>query len=227
MRETAGLVLLDLDGTLTDPFPGIYRSINHALDGLGRPPIGETEGRSWIGPPLHVSFLAHLGEAQAAERAVLLYRERFGAVGLYENVLVPGIREAMAELAALGYRMVVATSKVEAFAERIVEHFGLSGLLAEVYGAAPDGAHADKTELVAHVLASEDAHRGCGAVMVGDRMYDVAGARGNAIPAIGVAWGYAADGEFTLHPPDRVVAAPAELPAAVAALVGPAGAEHR
>jgi len=227
MRETAGLVLLDLDGTLTDPFPGIYRSINHALEGLGRPPIDEAAGRSWIGPPLHGSFLAHLGDAPSAERAVLLYRERFGAVGLYENVLIPGIRDAMADLAASGYRMVVATSKVEAFAERIVEHFGLSGLLAGVYGAAPDGAHADKTELVAHVLASEDPPRSLRAVMVGDRMYDVAGARGNAIPVIGVTWGYAADGEFTLHPPDRTVAAPAGLPAAVAELLAPAVVEHR
>lgn len=224
MRERAGLVLLDLDGTLTDPFPGIFRSINHALEGLGRAPIAAAEGRSWIGPPLHASFLAHLGDAQAAERAVLLYRERFGAVGLYENTLVPGMPEAMAGLAAAGYRMVVATSKVEAFAARIVEHFGLADLLAGVYGAAPDGTNADKAELVAHVLAHEDPARRLGAVMVGDRMYDVAGARANAIPAIGVTWGYAAEGEFTLHPPDRLVATPPGLPAAVAELVAPATA---
>lgn len=214
-----GLVLLDLDGTLTDPFEGIYRSVLYALDRLGLPPIDEAHGRRWIGPPLYASFLALTGDAVEADRAVGFYRERFGETGLYENTLLPGIPEALDAMAAAGFRMAVATSKYEPFAERIVDHFGLGGRIAAVYGADSAGTRAEKSLLVAHALASEGLAAGGHAVMVGDREHDILGARANALPAVGVAWGYAAPGEFERHPPDRLVSTPVELPAAAAELL--------
>jgi phosphoglycolate phosphatase len=118
------LVLLDLDGTLTDPYDGITRCVSYALEGLGRPRLGQRELRSFIGPPLQDRF-ASLGlDDSEVERAVDLYRERFRDVGLFENRVYDGIPEALAALAAVPVRLALATSKPTLFAQRIVEHFG-------------------------------------------------------------------------------------------------------
>ena len=83
-------VFFDLDGTLTDPKPGIVRSIQHALDRLNRP-VPEEDDLLWcIGPPLRSSFVRLLDGEEDAELAVKFYRDRFGDIGLYENRGVPG-----------------------------------------------------------------------------------------------------------------------------------------
>jgi hypothetical protein len=79
------LVLLDLDGTLTDPYDGITRSVTYALDGLGLPRLEERQLRSFIGPPLQDQFAALGLDEGDVGRAVELYRERFRDHGLYEN----------------------------------------------------------------------------------------------------------------------------------------------
>ena len=88
-------IFLDLDGTLTDPKPGITRSIRHALTELGRE-APEEEALTWcIGPPLLGSFETLLGDAALAERALVLYRERFGTTGLYENRIYDGVPQML------------------------------------------------------------------------------------------------------------------------------------
>jgi len=211
-------VLLDLDGTLTDPFEGISRSIVHALDRLGRPAPEGAALRAWIGPPLRESFRRHLGDDAEAERAVAHYRERYADVGLYENRVYDGIPAALVALAGAGATLVLATSKPRVFAERIVAHFGLAPIAA-VYGAELDGRLDDKSALIADIVRQRRLAPGA-AVMVGDRSHDVVGARSNGIAVAGVAWGYGSDEERARHPPDRVVAVPGDLPAAAAALAG-------
>ncbi len=51
-------VLVDLDGTLVDPKPGLIGSIQYALDKLGHPVPPADELLWMIGPPLRVSFPA-------------------------------------------------------------------------------------------------------------------------------------------------------------------------
>jgi len=115
------LALLDLDGTLTDPYDGITRSVTYALNGLGLPRLEERQLRSFIGPPLQDQFAAlGLNEGDVV-RAVELYRERFRDHGLYENRVYEGVPEALAALAAVPLRLAVATSKPTPFAQRIVK----------------------------------------------------------------------------------------------------------
>ena len=120
------LVLLDLDGTLTDPYDGITRSVTFALDGLGLPRLEERQLRSFIGPPLQDHFAALGLDEGDVTRAVELFRERFRDQGLYENRVYKGMPEALRALATVPLRLAVATSKPTPFAERIEEHFGLS-----------------------------------------------------------------------------------------------------
>src|SRR6201991_558768 len=110
-------IYFDLDGTLTDPKPGITRSIQYALRNLDRPVPSQDELTWCIGPPLRASFIALLGGEDHADRAVELYRERFGDVGLFENSIYPDIEAVLAALGETRLRLFVATSKPHVFAK--------------------------------------------------------------------------------------------------------------
>ena len=126
--STRTTLLLDLDGTLTDNYVGISRSILHALDKLGATGVGEAELRKCVGPPLRRSFarLLHTDDPIVVERALALYRERYAVEGWRENEVYAGIDAALAALHQRGHRLIVCTSKPKIYAERIVTHFGLS-----------------------------------------------------------------------------------------------------
>ncbi|MBT8331241.1 MAG: HAD hydrolase-like protein, partial [Deltaproteobacteria bacterium] len=128
-------LLFDLDGTLTDPMAGITNCILHALDKLGKPlPPGENL-RWCIGPPLRDSFVKLLASDNQAliEKAVTLYRERFGTVGLFENQVYDGIPDVLQTLQKDGHTLYVATSKPTIFATRIIAHFDLQRYFKCIY----------------------------------------------------------------------------------------------
>src|SRR5690349_2405504 len=116
-------IYFDLDGTLTDPKPGITGSIQYALKKLGVAVPSQDELSWCIGPPLHASLKTLIGTEALADQALLLYRERFSEVGLFENSPYPGIHDTLAAVAATGARMFVATSKPAVYAARIIDHF--------------------------------------------------------------------------------------------------------
>ncbi|NBJ10237.1 HAD family hydrolase [Microvirga arsenatis] len=183
------IALFDLDGTLTDPKTGITRSIQYALDRLGRP-VPDADELTWmIGPPLIASFTKLLGSPEDAQEALRLYRERFGASGLFENEVYEGIPALLQDLRDQGVRLFVATSKPHVYARRILDHFELSRFFAGIYGSELDNRNADKRDLIRHILEQErfDPAR---AVMIGDREHDAIGAKANGLASIGVTWGY-------------------------------------
>ena len=120
-------VLLDLDGTLTDPFEGIAGCIQHAMNCMGLAPLPEDELKGVIGPPLRQGFSKFLAtqDTSRIENAMRFYRERYSVTGLFENRVYPGVPEMLAKLNAAGCRLFVATSKPSAFARRIIQHFDL------------------------------------------------------------------------------------------------------
>lgn len=198
-------VLLDLDGTLTDPYPGISASILYALERLGRPPVDEPTLRAAVGPPLEGAFAAMLdGDAVLAKEALRLYRERYAPIGIYENRVFDGIPQMLSDLRAAGLRLYIASSKPRAFCEAIASHFGFAGQLDRIYGSEFDGRLVAKAELISHLIAEERVDPLNG-VMVGDRRHDVEGARANGLRVIGVSWGYGSAEEFAAFPPDAMV----------------------
>lgn len=187
--RSIGTLFFDLDGTLTDPRPGITTSIRRALERMDVPPPTPAELNGWIGPPLYESFFEYLGSAALAGEALERYRDRFGRTGMYENDVYPGIPDALAGLARHADGMYVVTSKPSVYAQPIIEHFDLERYFRRVYGSELDGTRGDKTALIRHVLTEEGipAER---ATMVGDRRHDIVGARENGVRAVGVTWGY-------------------------------------
>jgi phosphoglycolate phosphatase len=215
----APLVLLDLDGTLTDSYPGIAASARVAFTTLGLPVPDDTALRRFVGPPLADSFpLFGVADDRVAD-AIAAYRGYFRDAGMWENSVYAGIPEQLAALRDAGVRLAVATSKPEVFAAPICERFGLAPFLDGVFGAPLDHVASSKATVVAAAL---DALRPAGAVlMVGDREHDVHGARANGVDCLGVAWGYAQPGELRDAGAVGVVDDVDELAAAVLRALAP------
>ncbi len=205
-------LLFDLDGTLTDPFPGITKSILHALNRLGRALPSEENLRWCIGPPLKNSFaqLLDTDDDALTEKAVAYYRERFGTVGLFENEVYESIPETLENLRKSGHTLYVATSKPSVFATRIIDHFGLKRYFKAVHGSELDGTRCDKTELLEHIL-QEEGITSTDTVMIGDRKHDIVGAKANGIRGIGVLWGYGTKNELEAAGANVCIEQPGEL----------------
>lgn len=194
-------ILFDLDGTLTDPGLGITNAVAHSLRRLGRPVPPRAELNKFIGPPLLHSYQVYAGLTEAEARAAIpLYREYFVPTGMFENEVYPGIPALLAALRAAGKTLVLATSKPEPFAVRILEHFDLARYFDLVVGSTLDETRTEKAEVIAYALAQLPSGAPAvkkSAVMVGDRDYDVRGAAANGLPCVGVAFGYGTRAELT------------------------------
>jgi phosphoglycolate phosphatase len=205
-------VLFDLDGTLTDPVEGITRCICYALERLSVAPPGRADLLPHIGPPLRDTFslILRTTDKPKIEEAVRFYRERFSETGMFENVVYDGVPEMLAQLRASQKRLFLATSKMRAFTLRILEHFALSGYFDAAYGSEPDGTLGEKADLIRHILASEGL-RPEETLMVGDRKYDIMGAKENSLLAAGVTYGYGPVEELTEAGADFLCHSPLEV----------------
>lgn len=190
-------ILFDLDGTLTDPHVGITKSVQYALRHMGFVEPDLKNLIPFIGPPLAASFRSfyNMNENQSLE-AVKFYREYFSMTGIFENAVYQGIPELLAELKCSGKILAVATSKPGVFANRIMEHFALTGFFDFVVGSNLDGSMVEKDEVIACVLKYLNPADIKSVVMVGDRKHDIIGAQKNAIDSIGVGYGYGDEEEL-------------------------------
>jgi phosphoglycolate phosphatase len=210
-------LLVDLDGTLTDPAEGIIGCFRLALETLGRtaPPAAELH---WIiGPPLRGCFAEALNGEGDPEEGLKIYRGRYSVDGLFEAVVYDGVKQALAELRSAGTRLFLCTAKPLVYAERILSHFDLERHFDAAYGDELGGRFQDKADLIAHILESEGlAAKDC--CMWGDRKHDVLAASRHGIPTIGALWGYGGADELRAAGAAALCEAPSQVPAAFTAL---------
>lgn len=198
-------LFFDLDGTLTDSMPGIVHAVQYALRHFGIEPPADEALRCFVGPPMRESFMEFYGMSAAeAERAVAVSREYFIPKGMFENELYEEIAELLAATSAAGYTHIIATSKPQPFAERIIAHFGLTDRFRLICGSLLDGSRTTKSQIIGHAL------RTLGitpdeAIMIGDRRYDIEGAAEFGMESIAAGWGYAAPGELEAARPTHFV----------------------
>ena len=185
MKKT---VLFDLDGTLTDSGEGIINCATLALRHFGLPIPPYEDMRTFVGPPLHDSFVRFGVPADQTDEAIRVYRSRYIPTGMFENTPYPGIRELLEKLQAEGYTLYVATSKPEEMSVTILNRFDLAKYFHRICGASIDSSRSTKDAVIAYLLESSGAKADM--VMVGDTKYDILGAKAHDIPAIGVGWGY-------------------------------------
>ncbi len=174
---------------VTDPVMGITNSVMYALKKYGIEEKRENLLR-FIGPPLHESFEKYYGfSPKQALEAVEVYREYFAPKGLYENEVYEGMEALLKSLKKAGKKVLLATSKPEIFAVKILEHFGLAKYFDFIGGALLDRSRLNKADVIEYVFNTTGLPKE-NAVMVGDREHDILGAKAHKIDSVGVLYGY-------------------------------------
>lgn len=215
-------LLFDLDGTLTDPKEGITTSVQYALRAFGIDEPDLDKLTPFIGPPLRESFMRFygFGEEQAKE-AIEKYREWFRPKGIFQNSIYPGMKEMLEKLEKSGKVLAVASSKPQVFVEQVLRHFEIYRYFRVIVGSELDGRRDTKEEVVAEALrqlekeglgrneGSGEEQRG--AVMIGDRKFDIAGGKEHGLATVGVTFGYAEEGELEAAGADFIVHTVEEL----------------
>lgn len=200
-------VIFDLDGTLSDSQTGILRSVAYALDKMDKPAPSQDVLRKFLGPPLADSYISLCGMSEAeAQRGTDVYRERYNTVGWMENAVFPGMRELLYALKNRGAVLSVATGKPQSITTRVLEYFDLLKYFDSVAGPEESDYHADKASLIGRVLK-----KGARAVMVGDREFDILGAKKAGIDGIGVLYGYGGKDEISACAPKYTCATVGDL----------------
>jgi phosphoglycolate phosphatase len=197
-------ILFDLDGTLTDPYLGITKSVAYSLkeEGIEAPELEKL--KPFIGPPLEESYPKYFHmDHDTTWRAIDKFREYFNEKGKFENEVYEGMEECLKQLSK-EYTLYVCTSKPLVFALDIMKHFQLDQYFKEIYGSELNGVRTNKAEVIEYCLKQEHiSNEEC--IMVGDRMHDIIGAHKNNIPCIGVLYGYGSREEFNEWKCDYIV----------------------
>lgn len=199
-------ILFDLDGTLTDPAEGITNSVAYALRKFGISVSDKRELYKFIGPPLVESFRDYYGfDEQKSILAVEYYREYFSDIGIFENSVYSGIEDMLSELKANSKCIILATSKPEIFAKRILNHFGLVKYFDVIAGSTLNTDRNTKSAVIEYALEKACVTDKSKVVMVGDRKHDIIGAKDNGLGSVGVLFGYGSIEELTVAGADYVI----------------------
>ncbi|MBQ2799345.1 MAG: HAD-IA family hydrolase [Ruminiclostridium sp.] len=199
-------VLFDLDGTLTDPYEGISKSVQYSLESFGIEEKDEEILKKFIGPPLKESFMKFYGfDEEKALKAVEKYRERYITIGVYENALIDGVKDTLAILKEKGIRIFLATSKPQPLAEVILKHFGITEYFDFIGGADFNYNRDEKWQVIEYVFENSGIQDRENALMIGDRMHDIIGAKKTGLKCLCVLCGYGSREEFTEYGADYIV----------------------
>ena len=205
-------ILFDLDGTISDSNEGITKGVQATLAHFGINIADRTELLRYIGPPIRETLSTQFGlTTEQVDEAMVIYGEYYSDKGLYENVLYDGVVDTIRELKRRGKVIALATSKAQVFAERILEYFGIADCFTCICGGELTGYGTKKSGVIRRALA------GCGvadlsqAVIVGDRKYDIIGAKEAGIASVGVLYGFGDHAELRDAGADWIVEDIADL----------------
>ncbi len=204
-------ILFDLDGTITDSKPGIVNCIRYALDKHG---IAYTDAilDKMVGPPFRVSMKEFLGlDMPKIEELIVDYRGQYGAGGWRAISVYDGVFEMLKALKDAGKKLAVATSKPIKFTNIIVDELGLKPYFDYVAGASADASKESKSDVINAALANLCVKDKSKVLMVGDRLYDIVGAKESGVDVCAVLWGYGDREEFENYRADYIVDLPKDV----------------
>lgn len=193
-------ILFDLDGTLSDSFEGITRSVEYALHRMGYNVESRKSLRKFIGPPLKTSFNEFYNmSGDTLNQAISFYRHRYKDLGWKENELYPNTEEMLKKLYDKGYKLFTASSKPKVFVEKILQHFNIDKYFTDIGGADLNDGLQEKDEIIEYIMKNNNLdHKKT--IMIGDRLFDGQGALNNNISFIGVLYGFGDYEELSKYP---------------------------
>ena len=204
-------ILFDLDGTLTDSKPGIVNCIRYALDKHG---IAYTDAilNKMVGPPFRVSMKEFFGlELDQIEELIADYRGVYEIGGWRDCKVYDGIFEMLDTLKKAGKHLGVATSKPIKFTDIMVDELGLRQYFDYVAGASKDASKEAKSDVINLALENLGVKEKSKVLMVGDRLYDIVGAKESGVDVVAILWGYGDREEFEKYGADYIKALPSDV----------------
>lgn len=194
MRYNA--VIFDFDGTICDTGEGILKSAKYALEAFGYEVPDYKELTYFIGPPLLITFQEKYGVDPAkADEMVKKFRERYTNKGVYESELYDGIKELIISLKKDNIKIGIASSKPQDYIETLLDHFGIKQYFDSICGVSFTADCESKINIIAR-CQKDLGIAGNECIMVGDKKYDIEGAKANVMDSVGVLWGYGSKFEF-------------------------------
>ena len=190
--------IFDFDGTLVDSSEGIYNSIIFALKEFGIKENDREKLRYFIGPPLFEAF-KHIYKVNDddANWLVAKYRERYKVKGCAESVVYDGVPEMLKALKEKGKKIAIASSKPKQFVDEISQHLGIFDYYDYVSAESFDKTHSSKEELINTVLEHFNNPKKEECLMIGDRFYDIDGAKATGLDSAGALYGLGEEKELT------------------------------
>lgn len=206
-------VIFDFDGTVADTGEGIIKSLMYSFEQMGDEVPGEDELKKFIGPPVHHSFTRFHGISEdKVGEYIKKYRERYKLKGIYECELYDGMHSLLGELHKRGIKVGIASSKPEHLIFSVAEHLGITSEFDAVVGVkSDDSRHSSKTDIILEAMKKLGAENAAKVLMVGDRLYDIEGAKGAGVFSCGALWGYGSREEFLQCGADFIVSSPKEI----------------
>lgn len=205
-------VLFDLDGTVIDSKAGILKCIKHALDNHSIPCPDEILDQM-VGPPFRVSMNELLGVHDEELITALIdeYRKEYDESGLYSSTVYDGVENLLADLKNRGFVIAIATSKPYKFSKKIIDYLSLDKYFDFIGAASSDSSMEAKSDVIEHVLENLKVTDKSEVLMIGDRLYDIVGAKKVGLDSLAVLWGYGNEKEFEEYGADYIVKTPNEV----------------
>lgn len=189
-------VIFDFDGTICNTGEGIKKSAKYALDAFNIPSDDWQTLDCFIGPPLLVTFQEQFNQSAAdADLLVQKFRERYTNTGIYECELYNGIKQLLINLKVDGIKIGIASSKPQVFVETLLNKFAIAKYFDSVCATSFAADCESKQNIIARCLKELETEPK-DALMVGDRFYDIDGAKADMVDGAGALWGYGSKFEF-------------------------------
>ena len=206
MKLNFDAIIFDFDGTVADTGRGVFDCIRYVLKKNNLPELSYESLRTFIGPPLHESFMRECKiDEETANVLVADYRDIYAEKGIYNFDLYDGITDLLVEIRKNGGVTGIASSKPEDFIKIILDNTGIGSLFDFVSGSDPRHAESDKTTIVKECIKKMNLKEDAEIIMIGDRMFDIIGAHNAGIPCICVLFGYGSYDEFRQYNADYIV----------------------
>ena len=206
-------VIFDFDGTVTDTGEGILKSLQYSFEQMGDPVPDLSDLKKFIGPPIHYSFVTFYGvKEEDVGKYIEKYRERYRKIGIYECCLYDGMLDTLKKLKETGVKIGIASSKPISLIYDVMNYLKITELFDAVVGTQfDDSNHSGKKDLVLQSMAKLGAADKDRVLMVGDRYFDIDGAKGAGVDSCGVLFGYGNEQEFKEHGATYIVGSAGEI----------------
>ena len=191
-------IFFDLDGTLTNPEKGLIESFAYGLGKMGIEWNDKRDLKCFIGPPLYTEWQQVYGfTPEESSRALDFFTEYYQVYGWWDNTVYEGVDKMLSCLKNSGKKIILATSKPEKFARKILKLFDLDKYFDFIAGAIADKIRDKKWEVLAYAIESVGNPPLEKCILVGDRKFDAEGARICGIDSLGVPYGHGSYDEMS------------------------------